>query len=208
MLTTVGWRVKGDVTYALEGSAFVAGAAVQWLRDGLGVIRSADEIEALARSVPDSGGVTFGPALTGLGAPHWRPHARGIVTGLTRGTTRAHLARAALDGIALQIDDILRAMSSDLGRPLAELRVDGGAAANDLLIQRQADLLGVTCVRPTVLETTGLGSGLLAGLAVGIWDSQEEVAQAWAEDRRFTPDGDAAELSATRQRWADAVAKA
>lgn len=208
MLTTVGWSLRGEVTYALEGSAFVAGAAVQWLRDGLGIVRTAGEIEALARTVPDSGGVTFVPALTGLGAPHWRPDARGIVTGLTRGTTRAHLARAALDGIALQIDDILRAMSADLGAPLAELRVDGGASANDLLMQRQADLLGVPCVRPTVLETTGLGSALLAGLAVGLWSSTEEVASAWAEDRRFVPAGDEAELAATRGRWAEAVARA
>ncbi len=208
MLTTVGWRIGANTTYAIEGSAFIAGAAVQWLRDGLGIIRSAAEIEALARSVPDSGGVTFVPALTGLGAPHWRPDARGIVTGITRGTTKAHLARAALDGIALQIDDILRAMAADLGAPLAELRVDGGAAANDLLMQRQADLLAVPCVRPKVIETTGLGSALLAGLATGVWSSLDEVASSWAEDRRFTPEGDAGELRETRQRWAEAVARA
>jgi glycerol kinase len=208
MLTTVGWRLGGTTTYAIEGSAFIAGAAVQWLRDGLGIIGSAAEIEALASSVPDSGGVTFVPALTGLGAPHWRPEARGMVTGITRGTTRAHLARAALDGIALQIDDILRAMEHDLGAPLAELRVDGGAAANDLLMQRQADLLGVSCVRPKVIETTGLGSALLAGLATGVWSSLDEVAASWAQDRRFEPKGDAVEIRDTRKRWADAVAKA
>ncbi|MEQ1507685.1 MAG: glycerol kinase GlpK [Myxococcota bacterium] len=208
MLTTVGWSLGGEVTYALEGSAFIAGAAVQWLRDGLGIVSTAAEIEALAASVPDSGGVVFVPALTGLGAPYWRPDARGIVTGITRGTTRAHLARAALDGIALQIDDILRAMSADLHRPLAELRVDGGAAANDLLMQRQADLLGVRCVRPTVVETTALGSALLAGLAVGVWSSTDEVAASWHEDRRFEPHGDPVELAATRAAWATALAKA
>lgn len=207
MLTTVGWRLGDRTTYALEGSAFVAGAAVQWLRDGLGIVRSASEIEALARTVPDAGGVTFVPALTGLGAPHWRPEARGVLTGLTRGTTRAHLARAALDGIALQIDDILRAMIADAG-PLTELRVDGGAAANGLLVQRQADLLGVPCIRPRVLETTGLGSGLLAGLAVGFWDGPDAVETSWAEEARFVPSGDPEEIAATRARWAEAVAKA
>ena len=209
MLTTVGWRLGDRTTYALEGSAFVAGAAVQWLRDGLGIVNSAREIEALARSVPDSGGVTFVPALTGLGAPYWRPEARGIINGITRGTTRAHIARAAIDGVVLQIDDILRAMAADAGGvPLTELRVDGGAAANDFLVQRQADLLGVPCVRPSILETTGLGSGLLAGLAVGFWDAPDTVASAWTEDARFTPSGDPDELAATRARWVDAVAKA
>jgi glycerol kinase len=208
MLTTVAWRVGGRVDYALEGSAFVAGAAVQWLRDGLGIVRNASEIEALAASVPDSGGVTFVPALTGLGAPHWKPDARGLVSGITRGTTKAHLARAALDGIALQIDDILRAMAADLGAPLAELRVDGGAAANDLLIQRQADLLGIPCVRPRTIETTGLGSALLAGLAVGFWPSVDALSAGWAAARRFTPAGDPSELAATRRRWADAVSRA
>jgi glycerol kinase len=208
MLTTVGWRVGGATTYALEGSAFIAGQAVRWLRDGLGLIGQANEIESLARQVPDSGGVTFVPALSGLGAPHWRPHARGTITGITGGTTKAHLARATLDGIALQIDDILRAMVADLGAPLAELRVDGGAAANDLLMQRQADLLGVTCVRPRVIETTGLGSALLAGLAVGVWNDTDAVSRTWAEERRFVPSGDAAELAATRARWAAALEKA
>jgi glycerol kinase len=208
MLTTVAWQVGTDVVYALEGSAFIAGAAVQWLRDGLGIVRTSAEIEPLAASVPDSGGVVFVPALTGLGAPHWRPDARGLVAGITRGTTKAHLARAALEGIALQIDDILRAMAKDLGGPLAELRVDGGASANDLLMQTQADLLGVPCVRPTVIETTALGSGLLAGLATGVWASAEEVARTWREDRRFRPAGDAAALADLRARWAAAVARA
>jgi glycerol kinase len=208
MLTTVAWRLGGETTYALEGSAFIAGAAVQWLRDGLGLIRTAAELEALAASVPDSGGVTFVPALAGLGAPHWRPNARGIIRGITGGTTSAHLARATVDGIALQIDEILRAMSKDLGAPLAELRVDGGASANNLLMQRQADLLGVDCVRPTVLETTGLGSGLLAGLAVGFWGSADELTDAWTEARRFVPAPDHSELANTRARWAAAVERA
>jgi glycerol kinase len=210
MLTTVGWRLKDgqEVAYALEGSAFIAGAAVQWLRDGLGLIADSPEVETLARSVPDSGGVTFVPALAGLGAPHWRPDARGIITGITGGTTKAHLARATLDGIALQIDEILRAMAGDLGEPLKELRVDGGAAKNDLLMQRQADLLGVDCVRPAVLETTGLGSGLLAGLAVGFWESKDDVTRAWSESKRFRPEGDDRELAETRARWAEAVKRA
>ncbi len=208
MLTTVAWKLGGDTTYALEGSAFVAGQAVQWLRDGLGLIGSAADIEALAMSVPDSGGVVFVPAMAGLGAPHWRPHARGIVRGITGGTTKAHLARACLDGIVLQMVDILEAMSADLGAPLAELRVDGGASANNLLMQRQADLLGVRCVRPKERETTGLGSALLAGLAVGIWGSMDEVAQAWSEDRAFSPAGDPKEIAHTRDLWKQAVERA
>lgn len=208
MLTTVGWRAAGETNYALEGSVFVAGAAVQWLRDGLGIIRKSSDVEALAMSVPDSGGVVVVPAFTGLGAPYWNPDARGVITGITRGTTAAHIARATLDGVALSIDDVLRAMSGDLGDPLAELRVDGGASANDLLMQRQADLLGIDCVRPTVIETTGLGSGLLAGLATGIWKSKDEISETWAQERRFTPSGDPAELASTRAAWATAVAKA
>lgn len=208
MLTTVAWQLGDEVTYAVEGSAFIAGAAVHWLRDGLELIEHAAEIESLAAQVPDAGGVVFVPALTGLGAPHWRPDARGLLSGMTRGTTRAHLARAVLDGIALQLVDILEAMAADLGKPLAELRVDGGASANDLLMQRQADLLGVPCLRPTVLETTGLGSALLAGLATGAWGSLDEIAAAWNEDRRFEPAGDPAELAAARAAWDAAVAKA
>ena len=208
MLTTVAWRLNGQTTYALEGSAFIAGAAVQWLRDGLELFGDAAEVEALAASVADTHGVTFVPALAGLGAPHWRPNARGIITGITGGTTRAHLARATLDGIALQIDEILKAMTADLGAPLAQLRVDGGAARNNLLMQRQADLLGVTCIRPKVLETTGLGSALLAGIATGIWSDAGQVADAWSEDRRFEASGDEAELTETRARWAAAVERA
>ena len=208
LLTTVGWRLDGAVTYALEGSAFVAGAAVQWLRDGLGIIQSAAEIEALAATVPDSGGVVFVPALTGLGAPHWRPDARGLFTGLTRGTTRAHIARAVLEGVALQICDILGAMSADAGQPLAEVRVDGGAARNDLLMQFQADVLGVRCVRPTVLETTALGSAFLAGLGVGFWSSPAAITAAWAEDRAFAPSMKGPQVEAHRAAWAAAVQKA
>lgn len=208
MLTTVAWSVGGTTHYALEGSAFIAGAAVQWLRDGLGLINDASEIEALAASVPDSGGVVFVPALAGLGAPHWRPDARGIIRGITGGTTAAHLARATIDGIAMQIDEILTAMSGDMGEPLAELRVDGGASRNNLLMQRQADLLGVTCVRPTVLETTGLGSALLAGVAVGFWDDVAAIADSWTEDRRFVPGGEANELARARASWSAAVERA
>ncbi len=208
MLTTVAWSLSGKATYALEGSVFLAGAAVQWLRDGLGIIRTAADVEALAAQVPDTGGVVFVPALTGLGAPHWNPEARGTILGITRGTTAAHIARATLEGIALQVDDVVRAMVGDLGRSLVEVRVDGGASVNDLLMQRQADLLGVNCVRPTVVETTGLGSALLAGLATGVWASPDDIRAAWTVDRRFTPSGDANELTATRKAWAAAVAKA
>ena len=185
MLTTVAWKLGDRVDYALEGSAFIAGAAVQWLRDGMGLIEKAADIEALAAQVPDAGGVYFVPALTGLGAPHWRAEARGVISGLTRGTTRAHLARAALDGIALQNLDVLRAMEADLGQGLTALKVDGGAAANDLLMQIQADLLGVEIVRPAMLETTALGAAFLAGLAVGVWSDLDAVRQHWRCDRRF-----------------------
>ena len=208
LLTTVAWRHAGQVTYALEGSAFIAGAAVQWLRDGLGIIRTSAEVEPLAASVPDSGGVIFVPALAGLGAPHWRPEARGLFTGITGGTTRAHMARAVLDGIALQISDILTAMSADAGRPLAALKVDGGAARNDLLMQFQADVLGVTCVRPTVLETTALGSAFFAGLGVGFWDSPQAIADAWCEDRSFEPSLDEPAREALLDSWAGAVRRA
>lgn len=208
MLTTVAWRLGGKPTYALEGSAFIAGAAVQWLRDGLGLIEHAAEIESLAAQVPDTGGVVFVPALAGLGAPYWRPHARGLLSGITRGTSRAHVARAVLDGVAHQLVDILDAMAADLGGPLREIRVDGGASANGLLMQRQSDLLGVPCVRPVVRETTGLGSGLLAGLATGVWGSLDEVADAWRVDRRFEPAGDAQEIAASRAAWARAVERA
>jgi len=205
LLTTVAWRLNGVTTYALEGSSFIAGAAVQWLRDGLGIISSAAEIEELAASVPDSGGVMFVPALAGLGAPYWRPDARGLISGITGGTTGAHLARATLDGIAHQICDILTSMSNDANTPLTKLKVDGGAARNNLLMQRQADLLGVACVRPTVLETTALGSAFLAGLGVGFWDSTDAITQAWCEDRTFTPNLDSQSVTDARKMWETTV---
>ncbi len=208
LLTTLGWQRPGETTYALEGSAFIAGAMVQWLRDGLGIIRQASEIEGLARSVPDSGGVVAVPALSGLGAPHWRPEARGLLCGLTRGTTRAHIARAVLEGIALQNCDLLGAMEADAGLRLSALRVDGGAAQNDLLMQLQADLLGVEIVRPKMLETTALGAALLAGLGVGLWPSLDAVRSAWQEDRRFQPSMPAATVQAMKDRWAEAVKRA
>jgi glycerol kinase len=208
MLTTVAWRLGGATTYALEGSSFIAGAAVQWLRDGLGIIRTSAEVEALAASVPDSGGVCFVPALTGLGAPHWRPDARGALTGLTRGSTRAHVARAVLEGVALQITDLLGAMAADAGTPVAELRVDGGAARNDLLMQFQADVLRTQCVRPRVLETTGLGAAYLAGIGVGLWAGPDDVTRAWAVDRTFVPSMPEARVEATLAAWARSVERA
>ena len=190
LLTTVAWmEPDGLLVYALEGSIFVTGSAVQWLRDGLQVIGSAGEIEALARSVPDSGGVVFVPALTGLGAPHWDPDARGTVLGVTRGTTRAHLARATLDAIAFEVRDVVDAMTAEAGIEVPVLQVDGGASANDLLCQTQADQLGVPVQRPAVVETTGLGAAFLAGLGTGVWSSREELADTWQLDRRFEPAG-------------------
>ena len=185
LLTTVAWKRDGRLEYALEGSVFIAGAVVQWLRDGLGIIQRAADIEALARTVPDSGGVYLVPAFAGLGAPHWDAYARGIIAGLTRGTTSGHIARAALEGIAYQVADVLDAMAADAGFDVTELRVDGGAAANDLLMQFQADLLGVPIVRPCVIETTALGAAYLAGLATGFWKDTAEAALHWREDRRF-----------------------
>ena len=185
LLTTIAWRIGDRTEYALEGSIFIAGAVVQWLRDGLEFFRSAPEIEALAAVVEDTGGVYLVPAFAGLGAPHWDPHARGTIVGLTRGTTKAHVARAALEGIALQVMDVLKAMEADAGIRLKELRVDGGASANDLLMQLQADLLNVPVVRPKVLETTALGAAYLAGLAVGFWKNEAEIAKQWQTDRRF-----------------------
>ncbi len=208
LLTTVGWRLNGTTTYALEGSAFIAGAAVQWLRDQLGIIDSAEEIEALAASVPDAGGVVFVPALAGLGAPHWRPDARGTFTGITGYTTKAHIARAVLEGIALQISDILGAMEADAGLRLSGLKVDGGAARNNLLMQFQADILRTPAIRPTVLETTALGSAFLAGLAVGFWVTTDSVREAWAEDSTFFPDLRDDVVEGHLAAWAAAVAKA
>jgi glycerol kinase len=187
LLTTVAWRIGQQTEYALEGSIFIAGAVVQWLRDGLGIIKSSSEVEALASQVTDPQGVYLVPAFAGLGAPHWDQYARGIVAGITRGTTAAHLARAALEGIAFQVADVLRAMEADAKIKLKELRVDGGASANNLLMQFQSSLLGVPAVRPKVTETTALGAAYLAGLAVGYWKDQRQIAAQWQVDRRFTP---------------------
>jgi len=208
LLTSPAWRLGGRTTYALEGSVFVAGAVVQWLRDGLGIIRSSSEIEALAASVPDAGGVVLVPAFTGLGAPHWDAYARGALVGITRGTTAAHLARAALEGIAFQVVDVLTAMEADSGVPVAELRVDGGATANDLLMQLQADLAGVPVVRPRVQETTALGAAYLAGLAVGVWKDTDEIAARWQVERTFEPALEPERAAARRARWSRAVERA
>jgi glycerol kinase len=208
LLTTVGWKIGDQVVYALEGSTFVAGAMVQWLRDGLGIIGSAREIEALAASVPDSGGVVAVPALAGLGAPHWRPEARGLISGLTRGTTKAHLARAVLEGIALQIADLLDAMKADAGVTVRALKVDGGASANNLLMQFQADVLGCEIVRPALVETTALGAALLAGIAAGVWKDTSEAARVWKEERRFKPSMDHATVGEHKTRWKAAVDRA
>jgi glycerol kinase len=203
----VAGRRGGRLSYALEGSVFVGGAVVQWLRDGLGVIESSGEVEALAASVPDSGGVAFVPAFVGLGAPYWDPRARGAIFGLTRGTTGAHIARAALESIALQVADLVGALEQESALPLAELRVDGGAAANNLLLQLQADLLGRPVVRPQVTETTALGAAYLAGLAVGVWRDESEIADLWRAERRFEPAMPAAEVAAIKARWQEAVSR-
>ena len=208
LLTTIAWRIHGVVTYALEGSAFVAGAAVQWLRDGMGIIDSAPEIEALATSVDSSNGVSFVPALAGLGAPHWRPEARGLLSGITGGTTKAHVARAVLEGVALQNVDILQAMSADAGCPLQVLKVDGGMSNNNFLMQFQADVLGVDCVRPTVLETTALGAAFLAGLGVGIWSDTKAVQEAWKKSALFSPQMNVDQKESHLLRWQEAVSKA
>ena len=207
LLTTVAWKVGDEVAFALEGSAFVAGAAVQWLRDGLGVIKKATDIEALAATVPTSGGVTFVPALSGLGAPYWDPEARGVICGITRGTTSAHLARATLEGIALSVNDLLTAMSDDLGKPLTRMRVDGGAAANDLLIQFQSDIAAVTIERPTELESTARGAAMLAGVGVGLFRSIAEAAGMSRVDRTFPVAMSADDRDAHRRRWSDAIAR-
>ncbi len=205
LLTTVAWMAPdGALTYALEGAVFVTGAAVQWLRDGLQLIGGAPEVESLARSVPDSGGVVFVPALTGLGAPHWDPDARGSVFGITRGTTRAHLARATLDAIAFEVRDVVDAMTSEAGCEVPTLQVDGGAAANDLLCQLQADQLGIPVQRPEALETTALGAAFLAGLGTGVWSSAEELADTWRLDRRFEP-AEGVRDDGSHRRWAAAV---
>jgi len=208
LLTTVAWRIDDRTDYALEGSVFTAGAAVQWLRDGLGIIRSAAEVEELAATVPDSGGVVLVPAFTGFGAPHWDPHARGAMFGITRGTTAAHIARATLESIAFQTADLLRAMEEDSGIGLRELRVDGGATANGLLMQFQADILGVPVVRPRISETTALGAAYLAGLAVGYWSDRSEIAGQWQPERIFTPAAPREQAQELCRRWHRAVERA
>jgi glycerol kinase len=205
LLTTVGWTRGNETDYMLEGSVFMAGAAVQWLRDGLGIIQASSDVEALAASVPDTGGVVFVPAFAGLGTPYWDAYARGTIVGMTRGTTKAHIARATLASIAYQSADVLEAMQKDSKIALTELRVDGGAARNDLLMQFQADVLGVPVVRPEVTETTALGAAYLAGLAVGFWQSQEEIASQWRVQRRFEPAMSADERDARMATWRRAV---
>jgi glycerol kinase len=207
LLTTVGWKVGGKVTYCLEGSVFIAGAVVQWLRDGLKVIASSPDVEALARDVPDSEGVYLVPAFVGLGAPYWDPYARGTIIGLTRNTTVSHVARAALDSMAFQTRDVLEAMQRDAGLKLDHLKVDGGAAANNLLLQFQADVLGVAVRRPVVSETTALGAAYLAGLAVGYWKDTDDVVNNWALDREFTPAMTPAMRDGLYGRWQKAVAR-
>ena len=205
LITTVSWKIGDKVNYALEGSIFVGGSVVQWLRDGLGVIKSSSEVEELASRVPDTNGVYFVPALTGLGAPWWDQYARGTIVGISRGTTTAHIARAALEGIAFQTMDITAAMSRDAGLPLRELKVDGGASRNNLLMQFQADILGTRVIRPRVVETTALGAAYLAGLAVGYWSSVEQIRKQWHVDRIFEPTWDEAAISKARDGWEDAV---
>ncbi len=208
LLTTVAWKIGSQTDYALEGSVFIGGAVVQWLRDGLGLVKSSAEVEALAASVPDCGGVYLVPAFAGLGAPHWDQYARGTIVGLTRGTTAGHIARAALEGIAFQVADVLEVMREDSGIPVNELRVDGGASANDLLMQFQADTLRVPVVRPKVLETTALGAACLAGLAVGFWKNRAELQKSWQPDRTFQPEKTADEMAHRRTRWAEALNRA
>jgi glycerol kinase len=208
LLTTIAWRLDGRLEYALEGSVFIAGAAVQWLRDGLGIIQTSAEVEKLAAQVPDNGGVYLVPAFAGLGAPHWDAYARGAIVGLTRGSTAAHLARAALESMAYQSADLVHAMESDSGLRLKELRVDGGASVNNGLMQFQCDLLNVPVVRPKVSETTALGAAYLAGLATGVWKNRAEIANHWEADRRFTPGMPAEKRATLVAGWSKAVGRA
>jgi len=208
LVTTIAWKVDGKVTYALEGSIFIAGAAVQWMRDQLGLVKSAPEIEKLALTVEDNGGVYFVPALTGLGAPHWDQYARGIVVGITRGTSNGHFARATLEGIAFQAMDVLKSMQADSGIEIKELRVDGGAAANNLLLQFQSETLQSPVIRPKQLETTALGAAYLAGLAVGYWKDLDELQSQWAKDQTFTPEMEPEKMAKSVRKWEKALAKA
>jgi glycerol kinase len=207
LLSTAAWKSPdGQLTYALEGAIFVTGAAVQWLRDGLQIIGSAAETAAIAATVDSTDGVVFVPALAGMGAPHWDPYARGLIIGLTRGTTRAHIVRATLEAIAFEVRDVVSTLPAE--SPLTSLTVDGGAAANDLLCQLQADQLGVPVERPRFVETTGIGAAFLAGLGTGVWESTEELAHTWKLDRRFEPTGDREDLDAAHRRWREAVERA
>lgn len=207
LLTTIAWKIGDQVVYALEGSIYVGGSVVQWLRDGLGFITSSSEIEDLASTVPDSGGVYFVPALTGLAAPYWDQYARGTIIGITRGTTRAHIARAALDGIAFQTYDIAQAMAKDMNASLTELKVDGGASRNNLLMQSQADILGIKVVRPRITETTALGAAYLAGLAVGFWKNTDEIKNQWQIERCFEPIADNDTIETAKAGWANAIGR-
>ncbi len=208
LLTTVGWKLDGKTTYALEGSSFIAGAAVQWLRDGLQLIKKAEDVEALAKTVKSSGAVVFVPALAGLGAPHWRPDARGLFAGIDRSTTRGHLARAVLEGIALQIQDLAEAMKLDSGRDIPAFKVDGGAVKNDLLMQYQADILGTNVVRPKNVETTSLGAAFLGGLGVGFWKSADDIRKAWKADKVFKPKMSEGDRAQHLGEWREAVKRA
>lgn len=208
LITTIAWKIGDRVDYALEGSIFVAGAAVQWLRDGLGIIKNSSDIEALATSVPDNGGVYFVPALTGMGAPYWDQNARGVIVGLTRGVTAGHVARAALEGIAFQVMDIVSAMENDAGILISELKVDGGAARNNLMMQFQADVLGTEVIRSSITETTALGAAYMAGLGVGVWPSVDALKDLWVAGRRFSRKASERRMAESRAAWAAAVKKA
>jgi glycerol kinase len=207
LLTTIAWKIGDTIEYALEGSVFVGGAVVQWLRDGLGLIRSSSDVETLASSVPDNGGVYFVPAFVGLGAPHWDPYARGAIFGMTRGSTAAHIARAAVESIAYQVADLMDAVQTDTGTPLKELRVDGGASSNDALMQFQSDILGVPVVRPAMTETTALGAAFLAGLGAGFWKEVQEISAMPRDERRFEPRMPRSQSNALRERWSEAVSR-
>ncbi len=208
LVTTIAWQLNGKVTYALEGSIFIGGAVVQWLRDGLGIISSSAEIESLAALVPDNGDVFFVPSFTGMGAPYWDQYARGVMIGISRGTNRSHIARAALEGIAYQTMDVMKAMEIDTNMQITELRVDGGASANNLLMQFQSDILGIPVIRPEVVETTALGAAYLAGLATGFWNSIDELKNQWKLNRKFSPMLNAEEVNGLKTKWADAVERA
>jgi glycerol kinase len=205
LLTTIAWKKNNQVQYALEGSVFIGGAVVQWLRDGLHIIQTSADVEALAMKVPDNGGVYMVPAFTGLGAPYWNQHARGSILGITRGTTDAHIARAAIESIAFQSMDLLKSMEADAGLPVKEVRVDGGATVNNHLMQFQSDLLNTSVVRPMITETTALGAAYLAGLGVGFWNSIDELQQYWQKDKAFRPAMDEAKRNDLQRNWKKAI---